>query len=174
MSALSCAAHGRANGRSARLTVARVRAGDPAYVEFRQRPSRQLLPGHMYVVFGRLDKTGEPLTRHFIGLDPQHYLRDAHLSADHSVRAEVTPSGKDCTFPVANAYRVSLTAMQYKRLLAKAKAALARPPRWSLRYNCHNFAAELGSVAGLKPGGNGVVPSVVYFWSFIRANEQTR
>ncbi len=175
LSSLSCTAYGKPNGKPARLTAARLRKGDPAYVEFRQRPSRQWFPGHMYMVFGRLDAAGNPLTRHYIGLDPQHYLRDAHRSPDHSVASAVTPSGKDCRFPVINAYRVSLTATQYKRLLAKARAALAHPPRWSLnRYNCHNFAADLGSVAGLKPGGNVAVPSFAYFHAFIQANEPQR
>lgn len=175
LSSLSCAAFGAPNGKPAHVTALRLRKGHRAYVEFRQRPSRQILPGHMYVVFGRLDANGEPLTRHYIGLDPQNYLRDSPNTPDFSVAARVQPSKRDCTYPVASAFRVSLTEKQYGRLLGRARKALSRPPRWSLeRYNCHNFAADFGAIAGLRPGGAVVVPSAVYIDAFIRANAPER
>ena len=66
---------------------------------------------------------------------------------------------------------MSLTADQYQRLLAKVREALAHPPLWHMEaYNCNHFAAGLGTVAGLKPPEESLLPSFAYIHAFIRAN----
>ena len=67
---LTCAKYGKPLGGDAKLTASRVRKGDPYYIEFRYRKSYAIISGHMYDVFGRLDKSGNVLTRQYIGLFP--------------------------------------------------------------------------------------------------------
>jgi hypothetical protein len=168
---LTCARYGNPMGVDAPLTASRVRKGDPYYIEFRYRFSYAIISGHMYDVFGRLDANGRPITRQYIGLFPAGGILGLYGGAIVPVPGELKPSVRDCTYKPGAAYRVSLTARQYRALLAKVRAALAHPPVWQMEvYNCNHFAAGLGSVAGLKPPANRLLPSFAYIHAFIRAN----
>lgn len=168
---LTCAAYGAPQGRPARLTAKRVRAGDPAYMEFRQRPTLSIPTGHMYVVFGRLDRKGEPVSRQYIGLFPKGGAAGFYAGAVAPVAADLEPSASDCGYGAAAAYRVSLSEAQYRRLLGKVRATLASPPKWRMfGFNCNNFAASLGQVAGLREPDNRDLPSFSYIRAYIRAN----
>jgi hypothetical protein len=168
---LTCAKYGKGMGANAPLTASRVRKGDPYYIEFRYRFSYAIISGHMYDVFGRLDANGNPITRQYIGLFPDGGLLGLYGGAIIPVPAEVHPSIRDCTYVPGAAYRVSLTASQYRALVAKVRAVLAHPPVWQMEaYNCNHFAAGLGSVAGLKLPENGLLPSFAYIHAFIHAN----
>jgi hypothetical protein len=86
--------------------------------------------------------------------------------------AEVQPNFSDCNFSAAAAYRVSLSEDQYQRLLAKARAYLANPPKWHmLSLNCNNFAASLGEMAGLHEPANRSQPSFSYIYAYIETND---
>lgn len=168
---LTCAKYGRPMGVDAPLIASRVRKGDPYYIEFRYRFSYAIISGHMYDVFGRLDANGNPITRQYIGLFPDGGILGLYGGAILPVPAEVHPSVRDCTYKPGAAYRVSLTAGQYRALLAKVRAALAHPPVWQMEAsNCNHFAAGLGSVAGLRLPANSLLPSFAYIHAFIRAN----
>ena len=147
---LTCAAFGMPQGNAVTPTVSRMRPGDPYYMEFRERDARYIGSGHTFVVFGALDKQGRPVTRQYIGLFPLG----------------------DCTINPAVVYRVSLTRAQYQQLVAKVREKLAHPPLWSMVvYNCNQFAAELGEVAGLKTPFSIMVPANAFLHAYIRANE---
>jgi hypothetical protein len=168
---LTCAKYGKPQGNGAKLTASRVRKGDPYYIEFRYRFSFAIASGHMYDVFGRLDRDGNPVTRQYIGLFPAGSIIGLYGGAVVPVPGELLPSSRDCSYTPGAAYRVSLTRAQYNRLLAKVRAALAHPPMWQMAlYNCNHFAAGLGSVAGLKMPANALLPSFAYIHAFIRAN----
>lgn len=168
----TCSKYGLPNGGSARLTAERVTPGDPAYIEFRQRPSPAIPSGHMFVVFGRLDPQGKPVTRQYIGLYPKGLVVGLYGGAIVPMPAELHPSLGDCKFGTAAAYRVSLNEAQYRRLLAEVRSIVAKPPLWHmLGFNCNHFAARLGSVVGLRPPQNNLLPSFAYIHAFIRANE---
>jgi hypothetical protein len=125
----------------------------------------------MYDVFGRLDANGRPITRQYIGLFPAGGIIGLYGGAIIPMPGELKPSVRDCTYRPGAAYRVSLTARQYRALLAKVRAALTHPPVWQMEaYNCNHFAVSLGSVAGLKPPANRLLPSFAYIHAFIRAN----
>ena len=68
---LTCTAYGKPQGRADKLTAKRVKPGDPAYMEFRLRAALSVPSGHLYVVFGRLDPDGNPVTRQYMGLFPR-------------------------------------------------------------------------------------------------------
>jgi hypothetical protein len=168
---LTCTARGKSNGMEAKLTANRTKPGDPAYIEFRQRFSPSIPSGHTYVVFGRLDAKGEPVTRQCIGLFPKGSLVGLYGGAIVPMPADLAPSFEDCHFTPNAAYRVSLTEPQYQQLLEKVRANLANPPKWRMfGFNCNNFAATLGSVAGLVEPANRSQPSFSYIYAYIEAN----
>lgn len=167
---LTCGGHG-GMGRSDKLTAKRVRPGDPAYIEFRLRAALSVPSGHLYVVFGRLDADGKPVSRQYIGLFPDGGPVGLYAGAVVPMPAELKPDFNDCSFPASAAYRVSLTEGQYQALLSKARAYLANPPKWRMfGFNCNNFAASLGSVAGLREPENRNQPSFSYIYAYIKAN----
>ncbi|RCW83139.1 hypothetical protein [Phyllobacterium bourgognense] len=94
----SCAVHGNPDGALAKLTANRTRIGDPAYIEFRQRFSSSIPSGHLYVVFGRLDAKGNPVTRLYIGLFPKGSLAGVYGGAIVPMPADLAPSYADCLF----------------------------------------------------------------------------
>jgi hypothetical protein len=168
---LTCAKFGKPLGGDAKLTASRVRKGDPYYIEFRYRKSYAIISGHMYDVFGRLDKNGNVLTRQYIGLFPSGSVLGLYGGAIVPVPGELLPSSRDCDYTPGAAYRVSLTADQYQKLLVKVRQALAHPPLWHMEiYNCNHFAAGLGSVAGLKPADAHLLRSFAFIHAFIKAN----
>ena len=59
---LTCTAYGKPQGRAEKVTAKRVKPGAPAYMEFRLRAALSVPSGHLYVVFGRLDPEGNPVT----------------------------------------------------------------------------------------------------------------
>lgn len=169
---LSCAPHGRPNGEPARLTAQRHSPGHRAYIEFRQRLSPAIPSGHLYVVFGRLDAEGEPLTRQYAGLYPMGYLLGLYGGAIVPMPAAVAPNYADCRFSVQAAYRVSLDERQYRRLMAHVREVVADPPLWHMAaFNCNHFAASLGSMVGLQAPRNRLLPAFAYIHALIEANE---
>ncbi|MBL8584524.1 MAG: hypothetical protein JNL61_20160 [Rhizobiaceae bacterium] len=172
---LTCARYGKPNGAAAKLTASRVTPGAPAYIEFRQRFSPAIPSGHLFVVFGRLDASGKPATRQYIGLYPKGGLVGLYGGAIVEMDAVLEPSSVDCGLGANAAYRVSLTEGQYQTLLRKVSATLAHPPKWRMfGFNCNNFAASMGSVAGLREPANRNLPSFAYIYAFIDANGDGR
>jgi hypothetical protein len=168
---LTCASWGSAGGRDETVTAQRTRPGDPAYMEFRLRPALSVPSGHLYVVFGRLDAAGEPMTRQYIGLFPDFGPVGLYAGALVPISAQLEPDFNDCTFPATAVYRVSLTEYQYQQLLAKVRSYLANPPKWRMfGFNCNNFAASLGTVAGLREPANRNQPSFTYIYEYIKVN----
>lgn len=168
---LTCAAYGSPAGKAARLTASRVRAGDPAYMEVRSRATVSIPTGHTYVVFGRLDAKGNPVTRQYIGLFPKGGAVGFYAGSVASIDADLAPDITDCSYRVNSAYRVSLTEDQYARLLGKVRSALASPPKWRMfGSNCNTFAVSLGSVAGLRAPSNIDQPSFTFVPAYIKAN----
>lgn len=168
---LTCATWGKPMGRNDKVTASRVRPGDPAYMEFRLRAALSVPSGHLYVVFGRLDAQGKPVTRQYIGLFPDLGPVGLYAGAVVPITAQLKPDFNDCTFPASAAYRVSLSEDQYQRLLGKVRGYLASPPKWRMfGFNCNNFAASLGEVAGLREPANRNAPSFSYIYAFIKEN----
>lgn len=168
---LTCAAYGAPAGKAATLTASRVRPGDRAYMEFRSRTTLSIPTGHTYVVFGRLDDKGKPVTRQYVGLFPKGGAAGFYAGSVAPIDADLAPDITDCSYHVNSAYRVSLTEDQYSRLLGKVRSALASPPKWRMvGMNCNTFAVSLGSVAGLSAPANIDQPSFTFLPAYIKAN----
>lgn len=168
---LTCAQYGEPGGNAAKLTASRIHIGDPYYMEFRERRSPVAGSGHIFVVFGALDKNGEVLTRQYIGLFPVASIVGFLGGAIVPVPAQLIPEKRDCYYQASAAFRVSLTREQYEKLVRKVRGILKHPPLWQMFVsNCNQFAADLGTVAGLKPAPASILPSFIYIHSYIDIN----
>jgi hypothetical protein len=168
---LTCQVNHGMPGSNAQLTASRMAAGAPAYIEFRARMERLIGSGHMYVVFGRLDAAGNPVTHQYIGLFPKGGAIGMYSAMAVPIGADLKPKEEDCHGGTIGAYRVSLTEAQYQELLGKVSGILAKPPLWHMfAYNCNHFAAGLGRVAGLQPAVDFLSPTFQYIHSYIRMN----
>ena len=149
-----------------------MKAGAPAYIEFRSRLSAAIPSGHMYVVFGRLDANGKPLTHHIVGLYPKGLLLGMYGGAVAWVPAHVEPFGQECTVgAVIDAWRISLSETQYQSVLVRARAKLAKPPLWNMfGFNCNHFASEFGDLIGLRRPSNSALPAFAYLPAYMQAN----
>ncbi len=154
------------------LTASDIRPGDTAYIEFRSRLSAAVPSGHMYMVFGRLDPDGVPVTHHIVGLFPKGAIFGIYGGAVAWVPAHVKAYGQECLgLATLNAWRVSMPEDQYQQLLAKANATLAKPPLWNMfGYNCNHFASEFGDILGLQKPSNPSLPAFAYLPAYMKAN----
>jgi hypothetical protein len=154
----------------------RIKKGHTHYIEFRVRKSPVVLTGHMFVVSGELGRDGRTKTYNYIGLFPKGGVVGLYsgIFSGVSLTAVLEPSLLDCKSVPEAAYRVSMTAVQYKKLQAKMDAYRKNPPKWTmLSFNCNDFAASLGKVVGLKEtGGTGSdgFMSSVYFRQYVKIN----
>jgi hypothetical protein len=158
----------------ARLSATGVKAGDPAYIEFRTRLTTLIPSGHMYVVFGRLDDKGTPVSSHIVGLFPKGSFVGMYGGAVAWVPAQVKPYMLECSVSaVIDAWRVSLSEEQYQAVLARSRSKLAKPPLWNMfGYNCNHFAAEFGDLIGLRKPANKNLPAFAYLPAYIEANPE--
>ena len=161
------------------LVADRMNPGDTHYIEFRLRPSAAIPTGHMFIVYGKLDEAGNPASWHYTGLYPKGSVAGLYTGIIMPVAlpADVNPSILDCTVMPSAAYRRSLSADQYQRLLAKVTQYKTNPPKWAmLSFNCNHYAASIGQAAGLvMPGGNRSTQflSAQYFSLLVEANGDT-
>ena len=158
------------------LEAERVTPGDTHYIEFRVRVSPAIPSGHMHVVYGELDENMVPNTFNYVGLLPQGSIFGLYygIFVPVGISSQLEPSVLDCAVKPVRAFRMSIDAEQYQKLLDRIAKHRAAPPDWRmLSYNCNHFAADLGSVVGLKPvkglRANQFL-SVLYFDWYLRAN----
>lgn len=162
--------------KSTGLVAQRIAPGDTHYIEFRVRVTPAIPSGHMHVVYGQLNKDMKPLTFNYVGLLPKGSIFGlyAGIFVPVGISGELQPSVLDCAVKPSSAYRVSIDAVKYKKLLQKIAQLRANPPDWRmLSYNCNHFAADLGEVVGLKsPHGarSRQFLSTIYFNQYLEVN----
>lgn len=144
------------NGRSQVIDGFLIDTGPPQpvdpqgryYVEFRAR-----WINHTYVVYGRLDATGNPLDRHFIALYPHSgVLGLAAGSLPLIVPATTLPVPGDKDADTLAVYRRTIDAAQYEKIQNFVYQTRSNPHHyWNLyTINCNYFAAQIATVVGLK------------------------
>ena len=141
------------------------------YLEFRARIG-SMPYGHTYMVYGRLDETGEPVDESIVGLLPSAGFAGLLLGTVVDVPGTIGSSELDDVMPVLNVYRRPLTEAQYDRLLAAIGRVRQNVPDWGLfGYNCNWFAGELASAVGMNvPRDTSVMPAF-YVETLRTANE---
>lgn len=148
---------------------------DPAhryYMEMRLRHTPPLPVGHVYIAYGRIGPDGEPLDEKLVMLAPVGGYAGATLAAAAPVTGVLTPYGDDCILRPVAAYRVSLSAQNYEKLLARIVKAQQDKPRYALwNYNCNHFMSDLALSVGILPPENPYTPSLEYFYAMMDRNE---
>jgi len=118
------------------------------YVEFRAR-----WINHTYIVYGRLDATGNPLDQHFIALYPNSgVLGLAAGSLPLIVPATTLPVAGDKDADMLAVYRRTIDAAQYEKIQNFVYQTRSNPHHyWNLyTINCNYFAAQIATAVGLK------------------------
>lgn len=150
----------------------RVTPGHPYYIEIRMRHTPPLPIGHTYTAYGRLDLEGNKLDEHLTMLAPIGGYAGAAMAGAVPMPASTNPSAIDCRITPVAAYRVSLTASQYEKLLLAVKKAKQEKPRYHLfANNCNHYTSRISQSVGIKSPRNKYTSSLVYMYDIIKENE---
>ncbi len=155
-----------------KLDASRVTLGQPYYMEMRLRHTPLLPVGHTYIAYGRMGEDGTLLNENVVMLSPIGGYGGAALAAAVPIRGILKPVKDDCRIKPHAAYRVSLTAIQFEKLLERVKKAQDKIPAYALfAYNCNHFASDIAASVGILPPKNIYLPAVQYIYGVIEANE---
>lgn len=155
-----------------RLDAKRVTGGHPYYMEMRLRNTPLLPVGHTYIAYGRLGEDGTLLNEHVVMLSPIGGYGGAAIAAALPIPGILKPVADDCRIKPHAAYRVSLNAEQFEKLLLRIKMAQKKIPAYALfAYNCNHFASDIAASVGILPPKNIYLPAVKYIYGVIEANE---
>ena len=151
---------------------------DPAhkyYMEMRLRHTPPLPVGHVYIAYGHIGPDGEPLDEKLVMLAPVGGYAGATFAAAIPVTGVLEPYGDDCILRPIAAYRISLTAQHYEKLLARIVQAQADKPKYALwTYNCNHFMSDVAASVGILPPENRYAASLQYFYAMMDRNEGRR
>lgn len=155
-----------------KVNAANITPGDPYYIEIRMRHTPLLPVGHTYVAYGRLSVTGQILDEKLIMLAPFGGYAGAALASGIPMPGVLDPHPDDCRIRPKAAYRVSLNAQRYEKLLLDIQKARNEKPAYLLfAFNCNHFASRIAASVGIKPPANIYVPALEYIYAMIDANE---
>ena len=150
----------------------RYTPGDPYYIEIRMRNTPPLPIGHTYTAYGRLDAQGNKLDEHLVMLAPVGGFAGAGIAGAIPMPSRMMPQRSDCNEKPKAAYRVSLSAVQYEKLLAEVKQAKIDKPKYHLfAYNCNHFTSRISESVGIKTPSNKYTSSLIYMYDIIKENE---
>lgn len=157
------------------VNARRITPGHPYYMEMRMRHTPLLPVGHVYIAYGRMSPEGKPLDEKLIMLAPVGGYMGAGIAGAVPVPGILKPLYDDCRVKPEAAYRLSLTAERYEKLLLAIKKAKNEKPTYHLfAYNCNHFMSTISSAVGILPPKNIYKPSLVYFYEMMDRNEGRR
>lgn len=155
-----------------KITAQNINPGDKYYIEIRMRRTPLLPVGHTYVAYGRLGADGSLLDEKLIMLAPAGGYAGAALASGIPMPGILNPHPDDCRIRPEAAYRVSLNAQRYEKLLLEIQKARNEKPRYLLfAYNCNHFMTRIAKSVGIKPPKNIYVPALEYIYAMIENNE---
>lgn len=155
-----------------RMGAKRITPGDPYYIEIRMRQTPLMPVGHTYVAYGKLGGNGEILTENLIMLAPMGGYVGAAIASGVPMPGVLKPHPDDCRIRPDIAYRVSLSAQRYEKLLTEISQAKTEKPKYLLfANNCNHFMTRIAGSVGIQPPKNIYVPAVQYLHDMIEANE---
>ena len=150
----------------------RYTPGDRYYIEIRMRNTPPLPIGHTYTAYGRLDAQGNKLDEHLVMLAPIGGFAGAGIAGAIPMPSRMMPQKSDCNGKPKAAYRVSLNAVQYEKLLVEVKQAKIDRPKYHLfAYNCNHFTSRISESVGIKTPSNKYTSSLIYMYDIIKENE---
>ncbi|MGB7334702.1 MAG: hypothetical protein WBD01_02825 [Salaquimonas sp.] len=155
-----------------KISARNINPGDPYYIEIRMRHTPLLPVGHTYVAYGRLGADGQILDEKLIMLAPFGGYAGAALASGIPMPGILDPHTDDCRIRPQTAYRVSLNAQRYEKLLQEVQKARVEKPSYLLfAYNCNHFMTRMAQSVGIKPPKNIYVPALEYIYAMIEENE---
>jgi len=155
-----------------KISAKRINPGDPYFIEIRMRRTPLLPVGHTYVAYGRLDPNGNIIDEKLIMLAPVGGYAGAALASGIPMPGVLDPHPDDCRIRPETAYRVSLNAQDYEKLLLEVEKVRSETPSYLLfAYNCNHFATRIAEVVGIRAPKNIYVPALEYIYAMIEENE---
>jgi hypothetical protein len=155
-----------------KLDASETTAGHPFYMEMRMRHTPMLPVGHTYIAYGRLSPSGKPLEERLIMLSPIGGYGGAAIAAALPMPGVLKPVADDCRVKPIAAYRVTLSAVEYEKLLLRIHQARSKSPAYALfAYNCNHFASDIAAAVGILPPKNKYLPALKYIFGVIEANK---
>jgi len=121
------------------------------FIEFRSRYA--LSYGHSFVIFGRLDQSGNMIDPEVAGLHPASNSAVPYMLGHVlPVPAETGWSDGDLEEEYMSAnWRVMLSEPEYRKVVAEIRKLKAKSPVWhAALYNCNAFVAEIAASMGYK------------------------
>ena len=156
-----------------KLDAIEATAGHRYYMEMRMRHTPMLPVGHTYIAYGRLSSSGEPLEERLIMLSPIGGYGGAAIAAALPMPGVLKPVADDCRIKPIAAYRVTLSAVEYEKLLLRIYQARSKTPAYALfAYNCNHFASDIVASVGILPPKNKYLPALKYIYGVIEANKE--
>jgi hypothetical protein len=142
----------------ARRSDERRAAGERYFIDFRSRPGHFL--GHTFIVYGRLNAQGQPLTIRYAGMYPQEDPSTGlPLASVFPGPGSIQVVKEDLTQAPSNSYRRHLSAAEYARLDFAVRQLRATEHRWHLLfYNCNDFAIDIARRLGLHAPSSWLLP----------------
>ncbi len=168
--------HGECKGgwgpKPSMVNAKRINPADPYYMEMRLRHTPPLPIGHVYIAYGHMDVSGEPVDERLVMLSPIGGYAGAAMASAIPMPGLLTPHPDDCVVQPIAAYRISLSAQQYEQLLLEIEHQKEKKPTYSLfAYNCNMFMSDVAKSVGILPPKNIYNPSLVYFYDMMDRNE---
>jgi hypothetical protein len=121
----------------------------PYYVEFRVAVNGYY--GHSYIVYGRLNASGQPATTTYADIHPTGDMPSMVLGHFIPVHAATMPEKDTLGRQIASRFRHGLTAAEFHRLKLTIAHIRAAGHAWSiLAYNCNDFVAEVARGIGMQ------------------------
>lgn len=155
-----------------KISATNINPGDPYYIEIRMRHTPLLPVGHTYIAYGRLGAGGQILDEKLIMLAPVGGYAGAALASGIPMPGILNPHPDDCRIRPKTAYRVSLNAQRYEKLLLEVQQARKERPSYLLfTYNCNHFMTRMAKSVGIRPPKNIYVPALEYIYAMIEENE---
>ncbi|MEM7462053.1 MAG: hypothetical protein AAF362_05180 [Pseudomonadota bacterium] len=154
------------------INAQKITPGHPYYMEMRLRHTPLLPVGHVYIAYGRMSPEGKPLDEKLVMLAPVGGYVGAGIAGAVPMPGIMKPLYDDCRVKPQAAYRLTLTAERYEKLLLAIKKAKTEKPTYHLfAYNCNHFMSTIASAVGILPPEDIYKPSLVYFYEMMDRNE---
>ena len=154
----------------AQAAAAHPEAAGGYYIEFRTASIPAY--GHSYIAYGRLNGKGQPAGTQYADLHPTGNYALMALGHLVPVPANTQWDPAVLKLPVSSSYRRTLSATQYRNLLAAIhKFRANKQPYWNaVTYNCNTFVGEMAEAVGLK-APSALLPSFAYIPALRDLNE---
>lgn len=139
------------------------------FVEFRSRPNG--LTSHSYLAYGRLYSRGRIRQVKLAGLHPKNGSAGLLIGSFVGMDAQIAPVADDKNIPHTLAFRVPVTAKQYRQVVSFIKKEKAKEHVWNLVLNnCNGFISRVATIINVQSPDVTAIPPSSYVQGMIDLN----